>query len=65
MAVNQAEPRLVISKMVLENFKSYAGAQHVGPFHKVGTEIVGCSACVGPSAKSRVLPAVLHLCSRP
>jgi len=21
--------------MVLENFKSYAGAQHVGPFHKV------------------------------
>ena len=22
-------------KMVLENFKSYAGAQHVGPFHKV------------------------------
>ena len=27
--------RLVIKKMVLENFKSYAGAQHVGPFHKV------------------------------
>ena len=29
--------RLVIKKMVLENFKSYAGAQHVGPFHKVGS----------------------------
>lgn len=29
------KPRLVIKKMVLENFKSYAGAQHVGPFHKV------------------------------
>ena len=28
-------PRLVISEMVLENFKSYAGAQRVGPFHKV------------------------------
>ena len=27
--------RLVIKQMVLENFKSYAGAQHVGPFHKV------------------------------
>ena len=27
------KPRLVIKKMVLENFKSYAGAQHVGPFH--------------------------------
>ena len=29
------KPRLVIKKMLLENFKSYAGAQHVGPFHKV------------------------------
>lgn len=28
-------PRLVIREMVLENFKSYAGAQRVGPFHKV------------------------------
>lgn len=27
--------RLVIKEMVLENFKSYAGAQRVGPFHKV------------------------------
>ena len=33
-----AEPRrLVISEMVLENFKSYAGVQRVGPFHKVST----------------------------
>ena len=28
--------RLIITDMVLENFKSYAGVQHVGPFHKVG-----------------------------
>lgn len=27
--------RLMITKMVLENFKSYAGIQEVGPFHKV------------------------------
>lgn len=27
--------RLIISHMVLENFKSYAGVQRVGPFHKV------------------------------
>lgn len=27
--------RLIIREMVLENFKSYAGAQRVGPFHKV------------------------------
>lgn len=35
--------RLVIREMVLENFKSYAGAQRVGPFHKVrwGTVFVG------------------------
>lgn len=27
--------RLMIREMVLENFKSYAGEQRVGPFHKV------------------------------
>jgi hypothetical protein len=27
--------RLVIKEMVLENFKSYAGVQRIGPFHKV------------------------------
>lgn len=32
----QPTSRLMIREMVLENFKSYAGAQHVGPFHKVG-----------------------------
>ena len=35
MAGQNVQRRLVISQMVLENFKSYAGAQHVGPFHKV------------------------------
>lgn len=28
-------PRLVISKLVLTNFKSYAGRQEIGPFHTV------------------------------
>lgn len=28
-------PRLMISKIVNENFKSYAGVQTLGPFHKV------------------------------
>lgn len=27
--------RLIINRIVLENFKSYAGRQVVGPFHKV------------------------------
>lgn len=31
--------RLVIHKMVLVNFKSYAGRQVIGPFHKVGSGI--------------------------
>jgi len=29
------ESRLMISKIVNENFKSYAGIQELGPFHKV------------------------------
>ncbi len=33
--VVKATPRLLITKMVLENFKSYAGVQEIGPFHKV------------------------------
>lgn len=37
-------PRLVIREMVLENFKSYAGAQKVGPFHKVSLVEVISSA---------------------
>lgn len=28
-------PRLVMKKMVLNDFKSYAGRQVIGPFHKV------------------------------
>ena len=28
------KPRLVIKEMVLDNFKSYAGPQTIGPFHK-------------------------------
>ena len=32
---NDNVPRMVMSKMVLENFKSYAGVKEIGPFHKV------------------------------
>ncbi|KAJ2740985.1 Structural maintenance of chromosomes protein 4, partial [Coemansia pectinata] len=28
------KPRLIITQMVLENFKSYAGRQVIGPFHR-------------------------------
>ena len=47
----QAEPRprLMIRQMVLENFKSYAGTQYVGPFHKVRR----WGAAVGPRERGR------------
>jgi hypothetical protein len=32
-----AKPRLFIKEMVLRNFKSYAGEQRIGPFHKVSS----------------------------
>ncbi|KAG2452715.1 hypothetical protein HYH02_002947 [Chlamydomonas schloesseri] len=52
--------RLMIREMVLENFKSYAGEQRVGPFHK------SFSAVVGPngSGKSNVIDAMLFVFGR-
>ncbi|BFZ56271.1 Structural maintenance of chromosomes protein 4 [Savitreella phatthalungensis] len=49
--------RIVISKLVLENFKSYAGVQRIGPFHK------SFSAVVGPngSGKSNVIDSLLFV----
>lgn len=35
-------PRLMITKIVCENFKSYAGTKVLGPFHKVWVFHVGC-----------------------
>lgn len=32
-------PRLMITKIVNENFKSYGGTQIIGPFHKVNNLI--------------------------
>lgn len=34
---SRKRPRLFIKEMVMRNFKSYAGEQRVGPFHKVKT----------------------------
>jgi hypothetical protein len=31
----EKKPRIVINKMILNNFKSYFGEQEIGPFHKV------------------------------
>ncbi len=54
--------RLMIQQMVLENFKSYAGAQTVGPFHKVG-HFGSCLLSSGMSAQLFVwlLLALQHM----
>ncbi|KAK4766885.1 hypothetical protein SAY86_014636 [Trapa natans] len=53
----KGSPRLFIREMVTRNFKSYAGEQRVGPFHK------SFSAVVGPngSVKSNVIDAMLFV----
>lgn len=38
----EVKPRMVMTRMVLHNFKSYAGRQDIGPFHKVSK----ASSCV-------------------
>ncbi|CAG9467372.1 unnamed protein product [Pedinophyceae sp. YPF-701] len=49
--------RMIIREMHLENFKSYAGLQKIGPFHK------SFSAVVGPngSGKSNVIDSLLFV----
>ncbi len=41
-ARDEPEPRLMISKIVCENFKSYAGVKELGPFHKVTSRLLAC-----------------------
>ncbi|KAL3899166.1 MAG: hypothetical protein SGCHY_002240 [Lobulomycetales sp.] len=56
-ATTQLEPRLVLDKLVCENFKSYGGSVEIGPFHS------SFSAVVGPngSGKSNVIDALLFV----
>ncbi|KAH0542090.1 hypothetical protein FGG08_003470 [Glutinoglossum americanum] len=50
-------PRLVISHLVLLNFKSYAGRQEVGPFHASFSSVVGPNG----SGKSNVIDSLLFV----
>jgi structural maintenance of chromosome 4 len=57
-AAGSARPkRLIITKMVLENFKSYAGVQEIGPFEKCFSAVVGPNG----SGKSNVIDAMLFV----
>ncbi|GLE11210.1 hypothetical protein PINS_up023549 [Pythium insidiosum] len=49
--------RLMITKMQLENFKSYAGRVEIGPFHKCFSAVVGPNG----SGKSNVIDALLFV----
>lgn len=51
------ESRLTIKSLVLENFKSYAGVQEIGPFHRSFSAIVGPNG----SGKSNVIDAILFV----
>ncbi|KAF8844243.1 RecF/RecN/SMC protein [Paxillus ammoniavirescens] len=54
---NVPKARLVIHKMALINFKSYAGRQEIGPFHKSFSSIVGPNG----SGKSNTIDALLFV----
>ena len=51
------KPRIVITYLVLTNFKSYAGRQEVGPFHSSFSSVVGPNG----SGKSNVIDSLLFV----
>ncbi|PKI84799.1 hypothetical protein MVES_000865 [Malassezia vespertilionis] len=51
------QKRLVIHKLVLQDFKSYAGRQEIGPFHKSFSSVVGPNG----SGKSNVIDSLLFV----
>lgn len=57
MIPSQNRPRLIIDKIVLENFKSYADTQAIGPFHENFTSVVGPNG----SGKSNLIESMLFI----
>eukprot|EP01022_Parablepharisma_sp_SALTPOND_P001113 TRINITY_DN1055_c0_g5_i1.p1 TRINITY_DN1055_c0_g5~~TRINITY_DN1055_c0_g5_i1.p1 ORF type:complete len:878 (+),score=153.99 TRINITY_DN1055_c0_g5_i1:5959-8592(+) len=51
------KPRLMIERLELENFKSYAGRKIIGPFHKYFTSVVGPNG----SGKSNVIDSLMFV----
>ena len=51
------QKRLIITKIVLENFKSYFGKHEIGPLHKYFTAVVGPNG----SGKSNTIDALLFV----
>ncbi|OMJ91395.1 hypothetical protein SteCoe_6079 [Stentor coeruleus] len=55
MEVDKLQGRLIIEKVIIKNFKSYAGEKIIGPFHKSLTSVVGPNG----SGKSNLLESLL------
>ncbi|XP_046426199.1 structural maintenance of chromosomes protein 4 isoform X1 [Neodiprion fabricii] len=55
--VDENGPRIMITKIVNNNFKSYAGKQVIGPFHKCFSAIIGPNG----SGKSNVIDSMLFV----
>ncbi|RDA93728.1 hypothetical protein CP533_0243 [Ophiocordyceps camponoti-saundersi (nom. inval.)] len=55
--VTESKPRIVLTYLVLHNFKSYAGRQEVGPFHASFSSVVGPNG----SGKSNVIDSLLFV----
>ena len=51
------KPRIVLTHLILTNFKSYAGRQEVGPFHASFSSVVGPNG----SGKSNVIDSLLFV----
>jgi len=56
-APSEPVPRLIIQRMELENFKSYAGKVEIGPFDKNMSSVVGPNG----SGKSNVIDSMLFV----
>ncbi|PHH80797.1 hypothetical protein CDD80_6887 [Ophiocordyceps camponoti-rufipedis] len=53
----EPKPRIVLTYLILNNFKSYAGRQEVGPFHASFSSVVGPNG----SGKSNVIDSLLFV----
>ncbi|CAD2108233.1 structural maintenance of chromosomes protein 4, putative [Plasmodium vinckei] len=58
--VKKSNKRIIIEKLILENFKSYSGIKIIGPFYKKFSCIVGPNG----SGKSNIIDAMLFVFGR-
>ena len=57
LSKNEKHRRLMISTIILENFKSYHGRKEIGPLHKCFSAVVGPNG----SGKSNLIESLLFV----